>query len=179
MYKKIISALLFVVFSSAFAYAGGVTNIKEVVNRSSKVVRVSTYENKALIENGWQNWLATPEIAANGGMWTGDIWMPWADNKEQFKSHFMKIEIIEKRPLQRVDFVRAFGVYQTGEEIRFSFAREYESRQPANSWYLGERYYDANAPKVDGEWQSGGERRIIFSDKPDGSVGFKFERYTR
>ena len=179
MSKKLFAALLFVVFSSVFATAGGVTNIKEIINRSSKVVRVSTYENKALIENGWNNWIATPELSANGGRWTGDMWMPWADNKEQFKSHFMKIEIIEQRSEPRLNLVRAFGVYQTGEEIRFSFAREYQGRQPANSWYLGERHYDANAPKVDGDWQSGGERRIIFSDKPDGSVGFKFERYER
>ena len=91
----------------------------------------------------------------------------------------MKIEIIEKRPPPRVDFVRAFGLYQTGEEIRFSFAREYESRQPANSWYLGENHYEANAPKVEGSWQSGGERRIIFYNKSDGSVGFKFEKFER
>ena len=104
------------------------------------------------------------------------MWRPWADNKEQFKSHFMKIEIIEPRPAPRIDLVRTFAAYQTGEEIRFSFANEQEARLPANAWYLGERYYDANAPKVDGEWQPGGERRIIFSDKKDGSVGFTFER---
>ena len=107
------------------------------------------------------------------------MWVPWADNKEQFKSHFMKIEIIERRPAPQANFVRAFGVYQTGEEIRFSFAREYEGRLPANAWYLGEQHYDANAPKVDGEWKSGGERRVIFFDKPDGSIGFKFEKYER
>lgn len=179
MFRKITCALFLFACSTVFAYAGGVTNVKEIINRSSKVVRVSTYENKALIENGWKNWLATPEISANGGRWTGDMWVPWADNKEQFKSHFMKIEIIEKRPSPRVDFVRAFGLYQTGEEIRFSFAREYESRQPANSWYLGENHYDANAPKIEGEWKSGGERRILFFDKKDGSVGFKFEKYER
>lgn len=179
MSRKIIHALLLVVFSSVFASAGGVTNIKEIVNRSSKVVRVSTYENKTLAENGWKNWLATPEIAGGGGTWTGDMWMPWADDKEQFKSHFMKIEIIEKRPTARADSVRAFGVYQTGEEVRFSFAREYESRLPANAWHLGAEHYNANAPKVDGEWKSGGDRRIVFSDKPDGGVDFKFEKYPR
>ena len=43
MSKKFISALLLVILSCAVAQAGGVTNIKEIVNRSSKVVRVSTY----------------------------------------------------------------------------------------------------------------------------------------
>lgn len=179
MCRKILTALLFIIFSGVAAQAGGVTNIKEIVNRSSKVVRVSTYENKTLIENGWNNWIATPELSANGGNWTGDMWVPWADNKEQFKSHFMKIEIIEQRSEPRFNLVRAFGVYQTGEEIRFSFAREYQGRQPANSWYLGEQHYNADAPKVEGEWKSGGERRIIFFDKKDGSVGFKFEQYER
>lgn len=179
MYKKLFSAILFVVSACVFAEAGGVTNVKEIVNNSSKVVRVSTYENKTLIENGWKNWIATPELSANGGRWTGDMWVPWADNKAQFKSHFMKIEIIEKRPPPRVEFVRAYGLYQSGEELRFSFAREYESRQPANSWYLGEDHYRADAPKVEGEWKSGGERRIVFFDKKDGSVGFEFKRYER
>lgn len=180
MYKKFILATLLIVFSSVFASAGGVTNIKEVVNRSSKVVKLSTYENKALIENGWKNLLATPEIAASGGTWTGDMWVPWADNKEQFKSHFMKIEIIEKRPSARNDFVRVFAVYQTGEEVRFSFAREIQFRGNTNAIWLGEEHYKSDAPKVNGEWKSGGERRVVFFDEGGGSgVGFRFEKYER
>jgi hypothetical protein len=179
MFKKFIVVLLLVISSSVFARAGGVTNIKEVVNRSSKVVKISTYENKALIENGWKNLLTTPEIAA-GGRWTGDMWIPWADNSEQFKAHFMKIEIIEKRPAERTDLVRIFAAYQTGEEVRASYNRTVEMRGSTDANWFNAMSYNPDAPKVDGEWKSGGERRVIFFDKPDGSgVGFKFEKFTR
>lgn len=173
MSRKIITALLFIVCSSVITLAGGVTNIKEVVNRSSKIVKISTYENKNRIEAGLKT---TGEIAA-AGTWRGDMWIPWADNSRQFDSHFMKIEIIDRRPTERHDTIQIFAAYQTGEEVRSNPDRIVRQRGNTDAQWLGERSYNANAPKVEGLWQSGGERRVVFFDKPDGSVGFKFERY--
>jgi hypothetical protein len=172
MCKKLFSAFLLIVFSFAVANAGGVTNIKEVINRSAKVVKLSTYENKNRLENGWKT---TGEIAA-GANWKGDMWIPWADTKEQFAIHFMKIEIIEQRPAERTDSIQIFAAYQSGEYVRSNYDRTVQSRGDTNMWYLSQRSYNADAPKVDGEWKSGGDRRVIFYDKPDGSVGFKFEK---
>ena len=67
MFRKITCALFLFACLTVFAYAGGVTNVKEIINRSSESRQgFSASENKALIENGWKNWLATPEISANG-----------------------------------------------------------------------------------------------------------------
>ena len=155
------------------ANAGGVTNIKEVVNKSSKIVKLTTYENK----NGVESTLKTTGEIAAGRDWSGDMWIPWADNAEQFNSHYMKIEIIERSPTERFDSIQIFAAYQSGEEVRANLDRIVRQRGNTDSQWLGARSYNADAPKVEGEWKSGGERRVIFYDKSDGSVGFKFEKY--
>jgi hypothetical protein len=174
--RKIITALLFILCSSFTTLAGGVTNIKEVVNKSSKAVRVSAYDNKTLAENGLRNLITTSVIAA-GADWRGDMWVPWADNRKQFRSHFITMEIFSGSPAT-LGPVRVFGVYQTGEEIRSSLVRDRSGNQ-AEVHYLLEEEYNATAPRIDGEWKSGGDRRVIFFDRADGSVGFKLERYGR
>src|SRR5687767_12675980 len=116
---------MLIVCSSVLTYAGGVTNIKEVVNSSSKAIRVSAYDNKTLIENGHRNLLTTSVIPA-GGRWSGDMWVPWADNRQQFKSHFITIEMFEGSP-NTTSRVQIFGLYQTGEEIRASLVRTKQS----------------------------------------------------
>jgi hypothetical protein len=174
--RKIFTALLFIACSSVPTLAGGVTNIKEVINKSSKAVRVSAYDNKTLGENGLRN-LITTSVVAPGTYWRGDMWVPWADNQKQFRSHFITMEIFNASPgvLARV---WVYGVYQTGEEIRSSLVRD-RSGDQAEVHYLVEDEYNATAPRIDGEWKSGGDRRVIFFDKPDRSVGFKLEKYGR
>ena len=176
MLRKIIIAALVIVNSAVFSFAGGVTNIKEVVNNSSKAVRVTAYDNKTLAENGLRNLLTTSVIAA-GGSWRGDMWIPWADNKKQFKSHFLSLEIFQASPASRGP-VLVFGGYQTGEEVRATLVRD-RSGSRDEVHYLLEDEYNERAPRVDGEWKSGGDRRILFFNRTDGSVGFKFERYGR
>lgn len=177
MYKKFILAIMTVVFSSVLANAGGVTNIKEIVNRSSKVVRITTYESKNAVETGFK-FKGSPRIAA-GETWRGDVWIPWADTKEQFASHMMKIEIITPRPTERTDVVEIFLGYQSGDCVRAGFAKTEMMRGDAFVYYPGASGYNAEAPRVEGEWSAGGERRVIFYDKPDGSGGFKFEKFER
>lgn len=66
---------LFVLLSplmTTTASAGGVTNIKEIVNRSTKIVRLTTYEDKNDVESKWK---MTGKIAA-GRTWSGDMWIP-------------------------------------------------------------------------------------------------------
>ena len=176
MSRKLINALLLIIGLSVFAHAGGVTNIKEVVNRSSKAIRVTAYDNKTLAENGLRNLLTTSVISA-GGNWRGDMWVPWADNRSQFRKHFFTIEIFQLSPTAS-GRVLTFGGYQTGEEIRASLIRDRTGSQH-EVHYLVEDEYNERAPRVDGEWRSGGERRILLFDRPDGSVGFKFEKFER
>lgn len=64
--RKITIALVIIVNSAALTFAGGVTNIKEVINNSSKAVRVTAYDNKTLAENGLRNLLTTSVISAGG-----------------------------------------------------------------------------------------------------------------
>ncbi|MEO6333681.1 MAG: hypothetical protein ABIO91_01740 [Pyrinomonadaceae bacterium] len=152
------------------------TNIKEVVNKSSKAVRVSAYDNKTLAENGHRNLITTSVVAA-GAAWRGDMWVPWADNRRQFRSHFITMEIFYASPMTSAR-VLVFGVYQTGEEIRSSLVRD-RTTNDGEVHYLLEDEYNARAPRIDGEWKSGGDRRVIFFDRADGSVGFTVERHGR
>ena len=176
MSKKLFSAFLLVIFSCAIANAGGVTNIKEVVNRSSKIIRLSTYEDKGDAESKWKT---TRKIAA-GATWRGDMWIPWADNNEQFLKHFLKIEIFRPRPGQNLSDVNVITIYQNGEYVRTSPDNSYvEENTDEINIELPIEDYDRHAWAVEGEWKSGGERRIIFGDRRDGSVSFKFEKYTR
>jgi hypothetical protein len=175
MSRKLIIALLTILGLSIFANAGGVTNIKEVVNNSSKSVRVTAYDNKTLLENGHNNLLTTAVISPRG-TWRGEMWVPWADNSTQFRSHFLTIEIFLVSPSPAVqERVLIFGGYQTGEEIRASLVRDRRTNQ-GEVHYLLENEYNDRAPRVEGEWRSGGDRRIVFFDRPDRSVGFKFEK---
>lgn len=168
---------MLIVCSSVFTHAGGVTNIKEVVNTSSKAVRVSAYDNKTLIENGHRNLLTTSVIPA-GGRWTGEMWVPWADNSKQFKNHFITIEMFLASP-DTTGRVHVFGLYQTGEEIRSSLVRAKETNR-SEVHYLREDEYNATATRVDGEWKSGGDRRIVFYDDVNaGLVGYRFEQFRR
>lgn len=168
---------MLIVCSSVFTHAGGVTNIKEVVNTSSKAVRVSAYDNKTLIENGHRNLLTTAVIPA-GGRWSGDMWVPWADNRSQFRSHFLTIEIFLASP-NTTGRVHVFGLYQTGEEIRGSLVRGRQSNS-GEVHYLLESEYNPTAARVDGEWKSGGDRRIVFYDDANaGLTGFRFEQFRR
>ena len=156
------------------AQAGGVTNIKEVVNRSTKIVRLTTYEDKNDVESKWKT---TRKIAA-GATWSGDMWIPWADNNEQFLKHFLKIEIFKPRPNGNLSDVNVITIYQSGEYVRTCPDNSYtEENTDEINIELPALDYNANAPRVEGEWRSGGERRIIFSDKKDGRVGFKFEAF--
>ena len=156
------------------AKAGGVTNIKEVVNRSTKIVRLTTYEDKNDVESKWKT---TGKIKA-GITWKGDMWIPWANNNEQFLKHFLKIEIFKPHPKENLSNVNVITIYQSGEYVRTNPDNSYtEENTDDINIELPLVDYNANAPRVEGEWRSGGERRIIFSDKKDGSVGFKFESY--
>ena len=176
MRRKLITALLLTMFAPVPAFAGGVTNIKEVINRSSKIVRLSTYEDKNAVESKWKT---TRKIAA-GATWRGDMWIPWADNSEQFLNHFLKIEIFRPRPGGNLSDVNVFTIYQSGEFVRTSPDNRYvEQNSDEINIELPIENYNANAPRVEGEWRSGGERRVIFSDNSDGSVGFRFEIFRR
>ena len=66
MSRKIINALLLTLSLSAFAHAGGVTNIKEVVNNSSKAIRVTAYDNKSFAENGRNDRITTAVTVRSG-----------------------------------------------------------------------------------------------------------------
>ncbi len=176
MFKKIISALVVLIFSASLTLAGGVTNIKEVVNRSSKTVRLTTYENKNDVESRWKT---TRRIAA-GATWRGDMWVPWADNDEQFQNHFLKIEIFTPRPGPNLSDVRVFTLYQSGEDVRtcpdnfltLQNTEEIHIEHPAVP-------YNPRAPRVAGEARSGGDRRVVFFDNRDRSVGYRFEELGR
>ena len=154
--------------------AGGVTNIREVVNSSStKVVKLTTFETKFAFEGPEKK---STGVITYGNTWTGDMWIPWADNEEQFKGHFMSIEIIELRPGRTTDVHHTYIVYQSGEYVRASFYGTVEQRGHGT---LTSGNYVPNAPRVPGESKSGGDRRLTVFDKKDGSVGFRFEKLDR
>jgi hypothetical protein len=177
--RTYVFVLLCIIFSTGLARAGGVTNIKEVVNRSSQAVRLTTYEDKGDVESKWK---MTGKIAA-GTTWHGEMWIPWADNQEQFNHHFLKIEFFRQYPRRNLYHVNVVTLYQSGESVRMdpSPDNSYDTPQILEevNIELPLAGYNSAAALVEGESRSGGERRVVFFDKPDGSVGFRFERYSR
>ncbi|MBA2736763.1 MAG: hypothetical protein H0U50_08265 [Pyrinomonadaceae bacterium] len=161
MFKKFISVVLLIIFSSVFANAGGVTNVKEVVNNTAGVVKLlkRDFTGNAItthIEN-------TPEIAA-GTTWKGDMWVPWANNAEEFKNHFMQLYTRVPSSNGGVMRIKSFYIWQTGESVRFT-----------DKIFFDKSSFSDDAPKISGEAQSGGERRLVVSMKNNEPV-FTFEK---
>jgi hypothetical protein len=145
---------------------GGVTNIKEIVNRTSGVVRIRTVDVKGT-EHGSRG---TRDIPANG-VWTGDIWVPWANNEEEFQFHRMEIVINIPQPTRSgTDSAKFFLIWQSGEYVRFIQTQE------RSSFESSKRLFVDNAPRVPGEARAGGERRMIVSTKDNQPV-LTFENY--
>ncbi|HUR98583.1 MAG TPA: hypothetical protein VMZ26_11015 [Pyrinomonadaceae bacterium] len=172
--SSLLVAMGFMAVTALNTLAGGVTNIKEVVNNSSKVViKLTTFETKFAWEGAEKK---TTGVITYGNTWTGDMWVPWADDEEQFKGHFMSLEIIELRPTRGTDIYHTYIVYQRGEDVRGNFFGTFEQRGLGS---ITSGNYVPNAPRVPGEWRSGGDRRVVVFDKKDGSAGFRFEKLGR
>lgn len=149
MCKKIISAILLIAFSSVFANAGGVTNVKEILNNTDLTVEIRKYDTKPLAAAN--EFETTKEIPVRGGTWSGNMWIPWADNSDEFS---------EKRMEILIDGKTVFWIWQSGDFVR----------------YNNRARFVVNAPRVAGESRSGGERRLIISMNGKRPV-FEFERY--
>jgi hypothetical protein len=171
--RSLILAVWVLFLSSALTRAG-VTNIREVVNRSStRVVRLTSCESKF----GWEGAVKKSTGAITyGTIWNGDLWVPWADNADDFKGHFMTLEITELRPARSTDISHIYVLFQSGDYVRASFYGIIEQR---GLGVLTSGDYMPNAPKVNGEWRSGGDRRLVVFDKHDGSPGYTFEKIER
>jgi hypothetical protein len=135
---------------------GGVTNIKEVVNRTNETLVVEKIDFTGNAITGRRE--DTGNIPPDG-VWTGDMWVPWANNAEEFTNHRIEIHIWALRPgsMER-DGGWKFFVWQTGEYVRFNEVRRFVE----------------NAPRVPGLARAGGERRLVISAKADKDKGQKF-----
>jgi hypothetical protein len=149
MLTRIISIAILAGLACGSAIAGGVTNIKEIINNTAMTVEVRKYDIKTGAAGS--DFETTNEIPANGGTWSGDMWIPWVDNANDFS---------EKRMELRVYRGTAFWIWQTGEFVR----------------YNDRARFIPNARRVTGEAKSGGERRLVISTNKDGRVVFEFQR---
>ena len=144
---------------------GGITNVKEVVNRTDRDILVGKFESD--ISSGRR--LEETEMIPPNGVWTGNMWIPWADNVDQFRTHYMFISS-GFAPQGDEQGVRAKGgfisvwycIWQSGEYVR----------------YHDRPKFIPNAQRVPGESRSGGERRLVVSKKDD-KIIFTFEKYEK
>ncbi len=157
MCKKFISAILLIVFSIVAARAGGVTNVKEIINNTSTILYVFKLEPK--LGNPYSG-NHSSEIAANGGVWTGDIWIPWVNNEQDSRDRWMGVVNNTSTGNNTSNHIEFF-IWQTGEFVRYS-----------------KKQYIQNAPKVPGEAKSGGDRRLIISEK-DKKFFIKFRKSSK
>ena len=138
---------------------GGVTNIKEVVNKTSGVLRVSKVDSPINIFHSGIS--STWDIPADG-VWSGDMWIPWANNAEEFKGHKMTLSIgLHPNPGNQNLVYTNFYLWQSGEFVRFAITDKFIE----------------NAPKVPGEARAGGERRLVVTAEGTKAI-FTFEKYT-
>ena len=149
MFTKIISIAVFAALCCSSAIAGGVTNIKEIVNNTAMAVELRKYDVKA--GGAASEFETTQEIPANGGIWTGDMWVPWVDNANDFTEKHMELRVYRGT---------AFWIWQSGEYLRFNDRGRFVP----------------NARRVTGEARSGGERRLVISTGKDGRVVFEFQK---
>ena len=156
--------------------AGGITNIREIVNQSRLSVSMAKFD----LGKGWETLLRGPgpiprsyytiSEVSPGTSWQGEMWVPWADNRSQFQEHWMLLRVHDTANSRLLNH----AVYQSGAELRSSRARSTGIADV--SFRLNATDYVANAARLSGEYRSGGNRRIVFYDNPDGSVAFRFER---
>ena len=151
MLTRIISIAILSVLSCAAAMAGGVTNIKEVINNTGQVVEIRKYDIKAL--GAATEFETTGEIPANGGTWSGDMWIPWADNRNDFLEKFLEIKVYRGG---------VFWLWQSGDYVRSN----------------NRKIFVDNGRRAFGESRAGGERRLIISMASNRPV-FRLERYQR
>ena len=161
MKRKIMSALLVTLLSVVDAYAGGVTNVKEVVNHTSGVIKLL---KRDFTGNVFTTHIESTEEIAAGRTWKGDMWIPWANNAEEFKDHFMQLYTRVPSPDRSGEQIKSFYIWQTGESVRFTDRIFFERSS-----------FSDDAPQVPGAGQSGGERRLIVTAK-NGQPVFTFER---
>lgn len=152
--------------AASAAIFGGVTNVKEVVNRTPHVINVWKCERNIFTRTIFRpsDCETTQDIPPHG-VWTGDMWVPWADDKEQMGSHYM---VLSTKPSGSSRYNYRFLIWQTGEYVR---SVEYRG----DGFRMFESYV-TNAPRVGGEAQSGGERRMVVGMKGD-KLAFVFEKY--
>jgi hypothetical protein len=149
MLTKIISITVLAILSCGVAVAGGVTNIKEIVNNTAMTVEVKKYDVKAGAAAG--GFETTNEIPANGGIWSGEMWVPWVDNANDFAEKHMEVKVYRGT---------AFWIWQSGEYLR----------------YNDRARFIANARRVTGEPKSGGDRRMVISMNKDGKIIVEFQK---
>ncbi len=149
MLKTILSITVLGALSCGIVFAGGVTNVKEIINNTAMTIEVKKYDVKT--GSAGADFETTGEIPANGGTWSGDMWVPWVDNTNDF---------VEKHMEVRVYRGTAFSIWQSGEYVRYNDRVRFVS----------------NARRVSGEARSGGERRLVVSQNKEGRVVFEFQR---
>lgn len=149
MCNKIILAIVMIVFSSVLANAGGVTNIKEIINNTPMWIEIRKFDTKPLAAGA--EYESTGKITADGGTWTGDMWIPWVDNSNDFTEKYMEF---------RVEETTIFWIWQRGEFVRYNSRARFAS----------------NAPRVSGNSRSGGERRMIIN-MDVGRIVVEFEEF--
>jgi hypothetical protein len=163
MKRPIMRTVLVIVLSVVTTHAGGVTNVKEVVNNTSGVIKLL---KRDFTGNIFTTHIESTEEIAAGATWKGDMWIPWANNAEEFKNHFMQLYTRIPSPTDRsVGQIKSFYIWQTGESVRFT-----------DRIFFDRSSFSDDAPHVPGEARSGGERRLIVSAK-NGEPVFTFERF--
>ncbi len=111
----------------------GVTSFKEIRNDTPCLVKVYKMDKKP-----FQADTQTVEIAPNS-VYRGDFWIPWADNADQYREHYMTIS---------VDGREIAWLWQQTKEVRVNFTAGFSD---------GARL----APGVS---QGGGDRTLIIED---------------
>lgn len=121
---------------------GGVTNIKQIRNNSAYAIRVWKTDGGAV----------QSETIPARGVFNGDFWIPWADNQDQYRNHYLTISV----------GVRVIAwIWQSGDYVRYNNANRFVN----------------NAQLVPGVPCSGGNRRLVITQAAGGIWEFRFEGF--
>lgn len=167
--NKFITALLVGFLLTATASAG-VTNIKEIVNNTSEAITISKgtvsaswNKRRGVFETRFLLKETTDRILKNG-TWSGDMWIPWVANQEDFKNNVIEIRIYDE--LGRTPHLdKNFLLWQSGDFVRLVL--------PFNNVSYT---FVPNAPKIPGEAKVDGERRLVIN-KVDDKYQIRLEKF--
>ena len=128
--------------TATLANAADITNIKEIINNTGVSLEVLQYDFTPGVASA--NPIQVIGSIPAHGVWSGDMWVPWLDNRDDFASKHIAVRV--RKGIRRQPIV-ILTIWQSGPYVRYNRADDFVP----------------NGPLVPGVARSNGNRRVVVS----------------